>query len=112
MIIPSIVFATINAVNYMCNDDMNRGHIEVLNWQVYILLCSDNTLYTGITTDMARRFRQHADGHGAKYFRGRQPLQVVYHEDNHSRSSASRREAEIKTMTRAEKYLLFSCDQL
>jgi putative endonuclease len=74
-----------------------------LNWQVYILLCSDNSLYTGITTDIERRFRQHADGHGAKYFRGRQPLQVVYREGDHSRSSASRREAQIKALTRTEK---------
>ena len=75
----------------------------VLNWQVYILLCSDNSLYTGITTDITRRFQQHVDGCGAKYFRGRQPLQVVYLEAEHSRASASRREAFIKRLKRAEK---------
>ena len=74
-----------------------------LHWQVYILLCSDNSLYTGITTDIARRFQQHVDGRGAKYFRGRQPLQVVYVEAGHSRSSASRREAFIKGLKREEK---------
>lgn len=79
---------------------------EALIWQVYILLCSDNSLYTGITTDMERRFRQHAQGRGAKYFRGRQPLQVVYCEAGHSRSTASQREARIKTLTRGEKELL------
>jgi len=78
------------------------------NWQVYILRCSDNSLYTGITTDLARRFRQHAQGRGAKYFRGRQPLQVVYCEGDHSRSSASRREARIKALTRVEKDLLLA----
>lgn len=73
------------------------------NWQVYILRCSDNSLYTGITTDLARRFQQHVDGRGAKYFRGRQPLQVVYLEAEHSRASASRREAFIKGLKREEK---------
>jgi len=74
-----------------------------MNWQVYIILCDDNSLYTGITTDIDRRFRQHAAGGGAKYFRGRQPLQVVYLETGHSRSSASAREAGIKAMHRADK---------
>jgi putative endonuclease len=79
-----------------------------MGWQVYIILCSDNSLYTGITTDMERRFRQHAAGSGAKYFRGRQPVQVVYHEHNHSRSSAAGREARIKAMDRTEKLNLIS----
>ena len=77
-----------------------------MRWQVYIILCSDSSLYTGITTDVERRFHQHADGSGAKYFRGRQPLRVVYVEDNHSRSSAAGREALIKAMTRADKVRL------
>jgi len=76
------------------------------NWQVYIILCSDNSLYTGITTDMERRFRQHKEGRGAKFFRGRQPLRVVYLESGHCRSSASRRELQIKAMNRADKALL------
>lgn len=76
------------------------------NWQVYIILCSDNSFYTGITTDMERRFRQHAEGRGARYFRGRQPLRVVYLEAGHCRSSAARREILIKSMTRADKALL------
>ena len=79
-----------------------------MNWQVYIILCSDNSLYTGITTDMERRFRQHQEGRGAKYFRGRQPLQVVYLENGHCRSSATRREAQIKAMNRTDKTLLVS----
>jgi hypothetical protein len=49
-----------------------------MNWQVYIILCSDNSLYTGITTDLTRRLRQHAAGRGAKYFRGRWPEKVLY----------------------------------
>lgn len=85
-----------------------QGSQTPQNWQVYIILCSDDSLYTGITTDLARRFRQHAQGRGAKYFRGRQPVAVVYREGEHSRSSASRREAEIKALKRTDKDLLVS----
>ena len=77
-----------------------------MNWLVYMILCSDETFYTGITTNLQRRFDQHASGKGAKYFRGRRPLQVVYRESGHTRSSASRREREIKDLKRAEKGLL------
>jgi putative endonuclease len=77
-----------------------------MNWLVYIILCSDDTFYTGITTDLQRRFDQHAAGRGAKYFRGRQPLQIVYQESGHTRSSASSRELEIKNLARAEKSIL------
>ena len=83
-----------------------------MNWQVYIILCTDGTLYTGITTDLPRRFDQHAAGRGAKYFRGRQPLQVVYQENGHTRSSAGRRELEIKALTRAEKITLISSGEI
>jgi len=75
-------------------------------WCVYIICCSDNSLYTGITTDINRRFHQHQEGRGAKYFRARKPLRVVFLEEGHSRSSAIRREIEIKKMSRAEKMLL------
>jgi len=79
-----------------------------MNWQVYIILCSDDTLYTGITTDLQRRFDQHASGRGAKYFRGRRPVEVVYREEGHTRSSAPRREREIKGMERPDKLALIS----
>lgn len=78
------------------------------NWQVYMILCSDDSLYTGITTDIERRYRQHAQGSGAKYFRGRRPLQVVYLEADHTRSSAGKEEARIKALTRSEKERLLS----
>jgi putative endonuclease len=81
-----------------------------MNWQVYIILCSDNTLYTGITTDLQRRFDQHASGRGAKYFRGRRPVEVVFREGGHTRSSASRREREIKGLDRTEKMALISSE--
>jgi putative endonuclease len=85
------------------------GSLQQQNcWQVYIILCTDNSLYTGITTDIDRRFHQHATGRGARYFRGRQPLQVVYREAGHSRSSAAVRELQIKTLSRADKVMLIA----
>ena len=75
-----------------------------------MILCSDDSLYTGITTDVERRFSEHLAGKaGAKYFRGRSPQQVVFVEDGHNRSSASIREAEIKKLSRTEKLQLISC---
>jgi len=80
-----------------------------MNWQVYIILCSDDSLYTGITTDIDRRLAQHASGAGAKYFRGRTPGELVYLENGHDRSSASRRELEIKSLRpEAKRQLLCS----
>jgi len=75
-----------------------------LDWCVYMIECEDGTLYTGITTDIARRFREHSQGRrGARYLRGRQPLGVVYLERGHDRSSALRREAEIKGFRKKDK---------
>lgn len=73
------------------------------NWCVYIILADDGSLYTGVTTDVDRRFAQQRSGRGAKYFRGRQPVEVVYHEAGHTRSSACVRESEIKKMSRTGK---------
>jgi putative endonuclease len=72
-----------------------------VNWQVYIIRCSDESLYTGITTDLERRWRQHSSRRGARYFRGRAPVAVVYLERGHDRSSASRREVAIKNRLRS-----------
>lgn len=73
-------------------------------WFVYIILADDGRLYTGITTDVARRFGEHmGTAKGARFFRGRQPVEVVYTETLPDRSSALRREAEIKKLTRREK---------
>ena len=77
-----------------------------MNWQVYIILCTDNSLYTGITLDVERRLSEHGGALGAKYFRGRKPQQVVYLESGHTRSSASKREAAIKKLKRAAKLVL------
>lgn len=78
------------------------------DWQVYIIHCSDDSYYTGITTDVERRFEEHRRGKGAKYFYGRAPLEVVYTEWCEDRSTASRREAEIKQLSRAQKIRLFN----
>jgi putative endonuclease len=79
-----------------------------LNWQVYIILCSDQSLYTGITTDIERRLTQHRNGRGAKYFRGRRPEHLVYLESGHDRSSAGRREVEIKRLQLKDKRSLIA----
>ena len=76
------------------------------SWLVYIIKASDGSLYTGITTDIERRWREHCDGKGAKYFRGRSPSDLAYMEACQDRSGASRREAAIKQLTRKQKQLL------
>ena len=75
-----------------------------LNWNVYIIEASDGSFYTGITTDVERRFEEHAMGKkGAKFFNGKSPVRILYQENNHNRSTASKREAQIKAMTRLQK---------
>ena len=75
-------------------------------WYLYILRCKDNTLYTGITTDVEKRLEAHRSGKGAKYTRGRAPLELVYQESCGSHSNALKREAEIKKLSRQAKELL------
>ena len=72
-------------------------------WFVYMLLCGDDTLYTGISDDVDRRLAQHRAGKGAKYTRGRGPLSLVYQEKCPSYSDALKREYRIKQLSRAEK---------
>ena len=80
-------------------------------WRVYILRCGDGTLYTGATDDFPHRLEQHRAGKGAKYTRGRAPLEPVYREDCASRSEALKREYEIKQLTRAQKLALIAQHQ-
>ncbi len=70
---------------------------------VYILRCADDTLYTGYTTDVDRRVSEHNAGEGAKYTRGRTPVELLYTEPYETRSAALSREHEIKALSRAEK---------
>jgi predicted GIY-YIG superfamily endonuclease len=72
-------------------------------WYVYILRCGDGTLYCGSTDDVQRRFATHAAGKGAKYTRGRGPLELVYSEECESCSAALKREHAIKRLKRSEK---------
>jgi len=76
------------------------------SWIVYILKCGDGTLYTGITNDFEARLAAHVEGRGAKYTKGRGPLDVVYQEPCQNRSHASKREMAIKKLSRAEKNAL------
>ncbi|GGK57905.1 MULTISPECIES: GIY-YIG nuclease family protein [Haloarcula] len=72
-------------------------------YHVYVLRCSDNTFYTGYTTDVERRVREHDAGDGAKYTRGRTPVELIHVESFDSQSDAMSREYEIKQYSRAEK---------
>jgi predicted GIY-YIG superfamily endonuclease len=71
-----------------------------MGWYVYIIEASDGSLYTGVTTDVERRFNEHCGTKGARFFRGRKPIKVVYTENHPDRGSAQRREAEIKKLKR------------
>lgn len=80
-------------------------------WHVYIVKCNDDSLYTGITTDINRRLEEHnnqTDNKGAKYTRSRQPVRLVYSENVSSRSAASRREHLIKKLSKKQKLQLIS----
>jgi putative endonuclease len=115
------------------NSDLRNGG----GWFVYMIRCDDDSLYTGITTDMARRWNEHCridrqrsgrckeiageaantlresalkSSRGAKFFRTRKPKQLAYIESGHDRSSAARREAAIKRLPRAAKLQLLTAD--
>ncbi len=72
-------------------------------WYVYILRCRDGTLYTGMTDDLHKRIAAHNAGKGAKYTRGRGPVELVYHEQLETKAEACKREFAIKQLTRQEK---------
>ena len=80
--------------------------MAVSSWWVYILRCSDRTLYTGITTDLEARLAAHRDGSASKYTRARRPVRLVYQEPHSDRSSATKREAAIKKLSRSAKLAL------
>ena len=74
------------------------------SWTVYFLRCNDNSLYTGITTDIKRRLHQHNNTKlGAKYTRARRPVKLVYSETTLDKSTASKREYQLRTLTKKEK---------
>jgi putative endonuclease len=75
---------------------------------VYLLLCDNGSIYTGITTDVDRRLQEHRSGKGAKYTRAIKPVRIVHTESFNNRSQAQEREAEIKSWTRARKLTLIA----
>lgn len=75
-------------------------------WIVYMLLCADGTIYTGVTTDPKRRLEQHNAGTASRYTRARRPVEMMHHESGHTRGGALSREAAIKRLPRAAKLLL------
>jgi len=75
---------------------------------IYILKCSDGSLYTGITTDVKRRFAEHKKGIGGHYTSSKKAVKMVYTENHRDRSSASKREAEIKSWRREKKLKLIN----
>ncbi len=89
---------------------MKKSHTEpppgekpVAAWFVYLLRCRDDSLYTGITTDLARRLKQHNRGTASRYTRSRLPVVLVYREHQVSRSLALKRELAIKGLSKKEK---------
>lgn len=77
--------------------NVKKGHF------VYIVECGDGTFYTGYTTDVERRLKEHNKGEGAKYTRGRLPVKLRYQEKYKTKSQAMQRECEIKNLTREKK---------
>jgi putative endonuclease len=83
-----------------------------MKWFVYMLQCSDNTIYTGYTNDVDKRVAKHNKGKGAKYTKGRRPVLLVYYEQHPSKSSAMKREYAIKQLSKDEKIkLMFPIDK-
>jgi len=75
-----------------------------MSWFLYVVQCSDGTLYTGVTTDIERRIREHnGSKRGAKYTRGRRPVELVYVKDCRDRFEALREEYKFKSLSRKEK---------
>ena len=78
------------------------------SWFVYMLRCADNSLYTGVTTDISKRLDQHngIEKNGAKYTKARRPVELVYQETTISRSAAYKREYAIKCLKKSQKEIL------
>ena len=88
---------------------MKGGYAPAM-YYVYLLMCADKTLYTGYTVDLSKRFQMHNMGRGAKYTRSRLPVELAYFEVLPDKSSALKRELEIKQLTRRGKMKLIGID--
>jgi predicted GIY-YIG superfamily endonuclease len=80
-----------------------RKKSRAKKWILYLLACSDNTLYTGITNDLDRRLKQHNDGTASRYTRSRLPIRLLYQEPCHGRSQSLRKEHAMKQLSRKKK---------
>ena len=76
-------------------------------WYVYLLVCRDKSIYTGITTNLERRLKQHNVGSASKYTRSRLPVKMVYSEQHASRGDALKKEAQVKKLSRQRKIDLY-----
>lgn len=74
-----------------------------MSYFIYILLCTDGSLYTGSTNDIEKRFKDHLAGHGARYTKSHEPVKIVYQEEFATKSEALKRESEIKSWPRKMK---------
>jgi putative endonuclease len=83
-----------------------------MNWVVYMLECTDNSIYTGIAKNLENRLSKHQSGNGAKYLRGRLPIKLMYKEFFKNRSDATKREIFIKKMNKQEKIFLINTKNL
>ena len=81
------------------------------NWTIYILHCSDNSFYTGITKNLKKRIFTHRTGKGAKYTRGRLPIKLLWHKSNLSESEARKEEYRIKNMSRNKKEMFIKSNK-
>lgn len=100
------VFQFLSLVNYFFYIYYNISTM----YYVYILLCSDNSLYTGYTTDLKQRVKVHNEGKGSKYVRSRLPAKLIYYEKFKKKEKALKREAEIKLWEREEKIRTLELD--
>ena len=82
-----------------------------MKWYVYILKCQDGNFYTGLTTDLEKRFERHGAGRGSFYTKGHKTKEILYHEIFGNRIEASNREKQIKKWSRAKKLALIDGDK-
>ncbi len=91
-------------------EDMGKDPLAQTTWYLYMIRCNNGHLYTGVTTELSRRFKEHQAGgvKAAKYLRGKGPLSLAYSEEVGNRSEALKREIVVKKLTRKQKLLLIS----
>jgi len=91
-------------------DSLRSLSASTFMWYIYILLCSDNSLYTGSSNNPDERFSEHKNGKGGRYTRSHKPIKLLYTEQLKSKSSALKRESQIKSWSREKKLLILKLD--